>query len=318
MNQPASNTVTEKYRDKRILVTGASGFVGSHLLEALDASTARIAVFSRNASFEGKAERVFVGDIRDKQFVDQSICEWQPDFIFHLAGTRARVVSQEAFGETLETNLVGTLNLLYAAREIPALKRVVIAGTAEEYGHNVAPFDESMRESPVSAYSFSKQCASHLAQLMFRSTGLPVVVLRPSVAYGPGQNNDMFLPALIQALLREEQFQMTLGAQTRDFVFVNDLIEALLRAGYQAGIEGEIINIGSGEPIIISRLVTYVEELMGCADIVKRGSLPYRVGEPMEYWLDIAKAKKLLDWEPKTTLENGLRHTINWYQNLRK
>jgi nucleoside-diphosphate-sugar epimerase len=309
---------SEKYRGKRVLVTGASGFVGSHLLDALGASTARIAVFSRNASFGGKAERVFVGDIRDKQFVDRSIREWQPEFIFHLAGTRAREVSQEAFGETLETNLVGTLNLLYAASEIPGLERIVITGTAEEYGHNVAPFEESMRESPVSAYSFSKQCASHLAQLMFRSTGLPVVVLRPSVAYGPGQNNDMFLPALIQALLREEQFKMTLGAQTRDFVFVNDLIDALLRAGFQAGIEGEIINVGSGEPIVISRLVTYVEELMGCADIVKRGALPYRVGEPMEYWLDTAKAKKLLDWAPRTTLENGLRHTIDWYRNARK
>jgi nucleoside-diphosphate-sugar epimerase len=176
-----------------------------------------------------------------------------------------------------------------------------------------------MREFPVSAYSFSKQCASHLAQLMFRSTGLPVVILRPSVAYGPGQNNDMFLPALIQALLHDEQFQMTFGAQTRDFVFVKDLIEALLCAGYQPGIEGEIINIGSGEPIIISRLVTYVEKLMGSsADIVKRGALPYRVGEPMEYWLDTAKAKRLLNWVPKTTLESGLRHTIQWYQSARK
>jgi nucleoside-diphosphate-sugar epimerase len=287
------------------------------LLEALGASGAQVAVLSRNAPFAGKADRVFTGDIRDKPFVDQSIREWQPDYIFHLAGTRARVVSQAAFGETLETNLVGTLNLLYAASEIPALERIVIIGTAEEYGHNVAPFEESMRESPVSAYSFSKQCATHLAQLMYRSTGLPVVVLRPSVAYGPGQHSDMFLPALIQALLREERFEMTLGAQTRDFVFVNDLIEAVLRAGHQSGIDGEILNIGSGEPIVISQLVTYVEELMGCADIVNRGALPYRVGEPMEYWLDTAKAKRLLDWVPGTTLENGLRHTIDWYRNAK-
>jgi nucleoside-diphosphate-sugar epimerase len=127
----------------------------------------------------------------------------------------------------------------------------------------------------------------------------------------------MFLPALIQALLREERFEMTLGAQTRDFVFVNDLIEAVLRAGHQPGIDGEILNIGSGEPMVISQLVTYVEELMGCADIVNRGALPYRVGEPMEYWLDTAKAKRLLDWEPRTTLENGLRHTIDWYRSAK-
>ncbi|MFA5824714.1 MAG: NAD-dependent epimerase/dehydratase family protein [Gallionellaceae bacterium] len=303
------------YHGKRVLITGATGFIGQHLLDAFGGLAAEVAVVARGEYASSKAQRVFVGDMRDQVFVRQTIRDFTPHYIFHLAGARDRVLTREAFGQAIEANLMGALNLFFAALDVPSLERIVILGTAEEYGGNKAPFVESMREAPISAYSFSKQCATHLTQLMHCSFGLPVVILRPSVAYGPAQRDDMFLSALIQTLLRGEEFSMTLGEQTRDYVYVSDLVDALLRAGYCPDVEGEVINIGSGKPIQIARLVDRVEGLLGCAGLVRRGALEYRTGEPMEYWLDISKAKQLLGWMPKTSLDDGLRSTVGWYQD---
>jgi UDP-glucose 4-epimerase len=169
-----------------------------------------------------------------------------------------------------------------------------------------------MREAPVSAYSFSKQCATHLSQMMHASFGLPVVVVRPSLAYGPGQHSDMFLPALIDSLLRGAPFAMTRGEQTRDYVYVGDLVEALLRAGVGPGIDGEIINIGSGQATRIADLVQRVEALLDAPGLVQLGVLDYRTGEAMAYSFDVGKAHSALGWLPQTSIDDGLRSTIAW------
>jgi UDP-glucose 4-epimerase len=302
------------YRGKRVLVTGATGFVGSHLLNALSSSAAEVAVLTRDAGISIKRCRVFAGKLSDRNFVKKAVLDYAPNIVFHLAASRERDLTREAFGDAIETNLVGTLNLLFAALDTSFLERIVILGTAEEYGRNSAPFTESMRELPISAYSFSKQCTTHLSELMASSFGLPVVILRPSVAYGPAQRADMFLPALIQTLLRGEEFPMTPGEQTRDYVYVLDVVSALLKAGTSTGAIGEIINIGSGEPIQIAQLVSQVERLLGIDGLVRRGALAYRTGEAMAYWLDISKARRLLGWTPQTPLEEGLANTIDWYR----
>jgi UDP-glucose 4-epimerase len=304
------------YRGKRVLVSGATGFVGQHLLRALAVVSAEVAVLTRGPGLLSNAQRTFVGNLSDRDFVRAAVHEWAPQVIFHLASARERNLTRDAFDTTIEANLLGTLNLLYATHGQAQLERVVVLGTGEEYGRNSAPFDESMREAPISAYSFSKQCATQLSQLMYSSFGLPVVVLRPSVAYGPGQNSDMFLPALIESLLRGEEFNMTLGEQTRDYVYVGDLVDALLRSGTCAKLDGEIINIGSGQATQIAQLVRRVEAQLGCHGLVRRGALPYRTGEPMEYLLDVSKARQLLLWVPQTSLDDGLRRTINWYQEM--
>lgn len=302
------------YRGRRILVTGATGFVGRHLAEGLAPLGVEVAVLSRGADALPLVHKVFRGELRDRDFVSAAMRDWAPHIVFHLAGARERNLTREAFDKTIEANLVGTLNLLQASLEQPTLERVVVLGTGEEYGRNTAPFRESMREAPISAYSFSKQCATQLSQLMHSSFGLPVVVVRPSVAYGPYQHSDMFLPALIQTLLRGEPFHMTLGEQTRDFVYVGDLVEAILRAGACARAEGEVINIGGGRAIRIASLVEQVEAQLGTQGLVQRGTVPYRIGEPMEYLLDVSKALELLHWTPCTSLEDGLRRTIAWYR----
>lgn len=316
MTLSETHKLPNSYCGKRVLVTGATGFVGSHLLATLKVSGAEVTVVTRKAFYSSHVHRVSVGNIVDKNFIQQVIHECTPNIIFHLAGARDRTLDRDAFDHSMEVNLTGTLNLLFASIDAPRLERIVILGTGEEYGRNPAPFLEIMRESPISAYSFSKQCATHLSQLMHASFGVPVVILRPAVVYGPSQQSDMFLPALIQTLLRGEAFPMTQGDQTRDYIYVVDLVDALLLAGTRLNVDGEVINIASGRAIKIKQLVDCVEALLGGVQLAKRGALNYRTGESMDYWLDITKARQLLDWFPRTSLMEGLQQTITHFKSI--
>ena len=311
-----SENMASTYCGIRVLVTGVTGFVGQHLLNSLVLAGAEVSVVTRSMCSTPLVMREFVGNISDKEFMRQVIQECTPKFIFHLAGVRERMLDRATFDHSIEANLTGTLNLLFASIDAAQLEQIVVLGTGEEYGHNPAPFVETMRESPISAYSFSKQCATHLSQLMHASFGVPVVVLRPSVVYGPLQQSDMFLPALIQSLLRGESFPMTHGEQTRDYIYVTDLVEALLQAGMRSNLGGEIINIASGQPIKIRQLVDCVEAIMGGAQLAQRGALDYRIGESMDYSLDITKAHQLINWFPRTSLKDGLQHTINHFKSI--
>jgi UDP-glucose 4-epimerase len=144
-----------------------------------------------------------------------------------------------------------------------------------------------------------------------RLHGMPAVELRPTLAYGPGQPPDLFLPALIQALAEGRRFPMSGGEQTRDFVFVADLIEAVLAALVTPEAAGRVINVGSGQPVTLAELARRVEGAMGAEGLVGLGEVPYRTGEVMDYWVDASLALDLLGWRPCVALDDGLRITID-------
>lgn len=312
--QPTSTRLDRAWQGRRVLVTGGAGFIGRHLVHALLQVGAQVDLVLRQPWTGPECRATYIGDLRQATFIAGAVADSRPDMVFHLAASRARSLSPEAFTETIGNNLIGSLNLLEALSHAPGLKRVVMLGTAEEYGRSPVPFREDVRESPVSAYSLSKLGTTHLAQMMAHTKDLPVTVLRPSLAYGPGQREDMFLPALVCALLRGERFAMTAGEQTRDLIFIDDLVEALGCAGLCKAAEGEVINIGSGSAIIIADLVDMVESMTQSTGLAQRGAIAYRPGEPMQYQLDVGKAARLLDWHPQTSLAQGLRRTIEWYR----
>jgi UDP-glucose 4-epimerase len=312
--EQAATTLDDIWRGKRVLVTGGAGFIGCHLVRALRAAGAQLGLMLRRPWPEFEGQQVFIGDLREREFVTVAVTTLQPEVVFHLAASRARSLTATAFTEAIDINLIGTLNLLEALEHASHIKRIVLLGTAEEYGRGPVPFREDVRESPVSAYSLSKLSATHLAQTMAFNLGLPAMVLRPSVAYGPEQREDMFLPALIRTLLRGERFAMTAGEQTRDFVYIDDLVQALGRAGLSENTSGEVINVGGGQAIRIADLVDHVERMTDTIGQAQRGAVAYRPGEAMNYQLDIAKAEKLLEWRPQTSLEQGLQRTVAWYR----
>jgi len=295
----------------KILITGGSGFIGKHLTEYLQQFDFDIYSLSIDKDINDK-NNIFC-DLKDKNKIDAIFTENKFDYIIHLAAFKDRSSQITDFYSSIENNLIGSVNLFSSAIQNLKLKKIVILGTAEEYGNNDIPFNEKQRESPVSSYSFSKVCVSHLCDVFYKLYNFPFVILRPSIAYGPGQQTDMFLPSLINSLSKNLEFEMTAGEQTRDFVYVKDLVEAIYSSLINDSAIGRIINVGDGKPLTIKEISLKVGEIMDRKNLIKFGRKDYRNNEIMNYSLDISLAKKLLNWEPKVNLEEGLKETINYY-----
>lgn len=303
---------------KVALVTGLTGFIGRHLGRALHSDGVEVVSATRNAAHAALSENVFIGDIKDRAFVSNLVHQVRPDIVFHLAANKCRTGNLEEFRRGLEDNLFGTLNLVEACVNNAHIQRFVSIGTCEEYGSVPTPFHEGMRESPVSGYSLSKTSVTHLLQTLYRTHHFPVVVLRPSLAYGPGQAPDMFLPALIRSLLTGQRFAMTGGAQTRDYVYIDDLIEALLLAPTKPQAIGKVINISSGVPVLLREVAKLTARKISkdAEKLLDIGKRDYRVNEIMDYTPSRELAEKILGWRPRTSLDDGLTATVEYFRNI--
>jgi UDP-glucose 4-epimerase len=298
------------FRDRSLLITGASGFIGRHLLAALGPCPGTVTVLQRRKMPTSLPIRQYACDVADGDALRDAFRECRPDIVIHLAGYKDRSTGLGGFSEAIRANITGTLNIFTESVREGGPGSVIVLGTAEEYGRNPCPFRETMREAPVTPYSYSKTCISHLAMLFHDLYRLPVTVLRPTLAYGPGQEDDLFLPSLVRSLHADRPFAMTPGKQTRDFLYIDDLIDAILRVPEHPAARGTIINIGSGTPMQVLDVARRVAALMGKEDLLRPGQIPYRENEVMEYYVDIRKAGKVLGWKPEIPLETGLKQTV--------
>ena len=303
------------YSNKRVLITGANGFIGKHLTDVLLKQGADVSTIDLRVDLLFKRSvNTYTGNLCDAAFVEKCLQMVQPEVILHLAAYKERSVLMGAFKEAIAANLDATVNLMTFAQQTMSLQALVVMGTVDEYGSSAAPFVEGTREAPVSAYSFSKLCVTHLCEIMHTLYDLPCVVLRPTVAYGTGQAADMFVPALIQSIIAGKPFPMTKGEQTRDFIYITDLISAILQAGICRSACGQIINVGSGHQVTIAQLARTVEQMIGVKAVVEYGALPYRKAEIMEYGVNLDKARTLLNWQAEVSLGAGLHETIAYYK----
>lgn len=284
---------------RRYFLTGGNGFIGKALSQELLATGGTVFSFDKD-----------VGDITDIESVRSAINEFKPDVVFHLAAYKARTVLFGDFKSAIDVNVSGTINLFQAINEYEKIEAVICVGTAEEYGLNSVPFKETMREIPISSYSFSKVCVTHLAQIMNKVHNIPTIIVRPSVAYGPGQLTDMFIPALISTLKERKSFKMTDGEQLRDFIYIDDLVSALILIADKVIPSGQVINIGSGERKTIALVARQIEKLIGVSGLLDIGAIPRRKIEIDKYELDCSYLKQELGWSAKVNLELGLIATI--------
>lgn len=308
-----------QYKDVTVLITGVTGFIGHHLANSLRALGADVYGLSRIKFPEFEEGKSFIGDITNREYLRDVVDKVRPTYVFHLAASKIRNTSSEDFRQSFDDNLTGTFNLVEACISLPNLERFVFLGTCEEYGCVETPYSETMREMPVSAYSCSKLAATHLLLTFSRIHNLPVVILRPSIAYGPKQGDEMFIPALIRSLLAKRLFAMSHGKQTRDFVFISDLIDAVLSAALVPEAVGQIINVSSNKAVRIIELAETLASLIGdnAYEFLDIGKLEYRHGEIMNYWAENRKADQILGWFPKVPLKKGLAQTVDYYRSLK-
>lgn len=296
----------------RIAVTGGNGFIGSHLVRALASLGNSCDVFIPEP--DDASRLVHISSLRVKRLpapeaLGPAVAEIQPDYVFHLGAVVSRQRSLAAFRETLRWNLLSTLYLMESLVG-SGVRRIVTIGSAEEYGGSGAPFREDTMPDPASPYAASKTAAFCYARMFYNSFGLPVVALRPTVVYGPGQAPQLLIPEVITALLRGRPVDTTEGKQTRDFLYVGDLVDAFLRAATAPGIEGQVFNIGSGESVSVRSCIERIEAMIGTCGLVRYGARPYGKNEINFYSVDIRQAKEQLNWKPRTTLNEGLALTI--------
>ncbi len=317
-----------------ILITGADGFIGSHLTEAAVRAGLKVRAFVQYNSFgswgwldecepdvKGQFE-VFSGDIRDPNGVRSAVAGC--DAVLHLAALIAIPYSYHSPDTYIDTNVKGTLNILQAARDCN-VGRVVHTSTSEVYG--TAQFVPITEEHPLvgqSPYSASKIGADQLAISFHRSFGMPVTLLRPFNTYGPRQSSRAVIPTIITQLAAGAK-QIKLGAvsPTRDFNFVKDTVAGFLRALVCNDADGEVINIGSNYEISVGDTADLIADLMGVdVEIVTdEQRLRPEKSEVERLWACNKKAERLLGWKPKFAgidgLKIGLNETIDWFSNAR-
>lgn len=315
----------QQYRDLRVLVTGAGGFIGSHLVEALVRADARVKALVRYTSRGSwghleqvapeirDAAEVVLGDVRDAQFIRNQVRRC--NVVFHLAALIGIPYSYEASESYVDTNVRGTLNVLQAARDA-AGPRVVITSTSEVYGTAVyTPMDEQHPLQAQSPYSASKIAADKLAESYHLSFGLPVVTVRPFNTYGPRQSARAVIPAIVsQVLAGRDTLRLGSLDPVRDLTYVGDTVRGFLCAGVAEKAVGQVINLGTGQGTSIGDLAQTIMKIAGRKLAIVADA--DRVRPPAsEVRLLIAKterARDLLGWEPEVPLAEGLKRVIDY------
>jgi UDP-glucose 4-epimerase len=300
---------------KRVLVTGGSGFIGRHLIDRLARDRVELFATSRTPMSNDPAVSWLALDLADAESIRAAVRTARPHVVFHLAARLGAERTLEFSEAALRENVIGTHALLAALHEqSQAIDRIVVAGSGEEYGHSdTLPITEETPLRPVSPYSLSKAAASQLALTYASLFGMPVTVVRPFVVYGPGQSPAMMVPTLIRTLVSEGEFGMTAGAQTRDFIYVDDVVDGLLAAASSEHAVAEAFNLCSGEERSILDVAERARSLAGQGTL-RPGAIPYRENEVWRLYGSNEKARRLLGWKPRTTLEHGLETTIEWYR----
>ncbi|MDR3587867.1 MAG: SDR family NAD(P)-dependent oxidoreductase [Desulfosporosinus sp.] len=312
------------WEQKQVLVTGAGGFIGSHLTEALVKARAKVRVFIRYNSRDGRGNledlepsileqiEIIAGDLRDADVIERSVkgC----DSVFHLGALVGIPYSYKNPREVVETNIMGTFNILTAARD-HGVNRIVHTSTSEVYGSaRYVPIDEAHPLQGQSPYSASKIGADMLAESFYASFELPVVTIRPFNCYGPRQSARAIIPTLITQALACKEIRLGNTDARRDFTFVTDTAEAFMKAAQTPEAVGKVINVGSGQEISIGQLANIIiDSIQSTAKIVvdEARIRPIR-SEVNRLLADNRLAKETLGWEPHVSLEQGVKRTVAW------
>ncbi|MDJ0757149.1 MAG: NAD(P)-dependent oxidoreductase [Ardenticatenaceae bacterium] len=306
------------FSGKKVLITGAAGFIGFNLAHFLVKTGAEVHGLIRPSSRAWRLQlrasnwMVHEGNIFDEQKMLDLVQAVRPDFVVHCAAAGV-LHQQQRLSDLYRNNVIGTINLLEAVQKIP-FTRLIHMGGSSEYGSHDIPLSESLPVQPITDYGASKAAATIACQQVARSRQLPVTILRPFSVYGPAESGHRLIPTAILAALTNKPLQLTAQPAYRDFIFVEDVVEAVLQALAQTLPPGEIVNVASGKQYSNHDVIKMIGQLCQKEILVADEPFPPRPADT-KFWVgDRRKAFNSWGWEPRFTLKSGLEKTVNWFR----
>ncbi len=309
----------EKYfKNQKVLITGANGFIGSHMVERMVKEQAQVSIFVRDSSDIWRLDEVkkdldiYRTDLRNLELVNKNVMQIKPDFIFHCGayGVDGR---QNDFFVAAGANINGTMNLIHSLKNI-GCKKFINVGTCMEYGNKQELIKEDSLLEPDSIYGSTKASASIIAHQMALNYDIDLVTVRPFGVFGEKEGSHKFFPYIILSMLQDKQVNLTPCEQYRDYCYIENVIDGFVLAAQNNAAKNEIFNVASGEIHKLKFYVDLINNEMQSKKLPNYGALPYRQNEVWRQQPDISKIRNHLNWEPKISLQEGIAKTVTWYK----
>ena len=307
---------------KKIFVTGATGFIGRHLVHRLNAEGYSVGALVRSASASQEAGRIkgvsyFIGDIRNYEEIKTAFSAFEPDAVIHLVAYYAIMHRADDIGVMIDTNVKGMINILEAAKESGAVQLFINTSSTQVYEQKKQRLKVEDVIKPQSLYAVTKLYAEEACSYYADAFHLPCVTLRLFPPYGPGDHERRLIPYVIGSILKNTPPNLTTGKQEWDFVYIDDIVNAYLAVlkSYPFKDDHAIFNVGTSEAVSIR---SFVEKIRGClgSDIdLPWGSVAHRANEVWYNSADIKKAQTVLHWSPQTGIDEGIKKTVAWFRD---
>lgn len=302
---------------KQLLITGGTGFIGRNLAFHAMKNGYEVTSLSRSAPKDGARipdVKYLYADVSNIEQLSEQLMPTRFEYIVNLSGNIDHSPFDKGGKSIYDAHAEGVRNLVNVLHR-DALKKFVQIGSSDEYGDQQHPQHEKLQEAPFSPYSAGKAASTQFLQKLYSSENFPVVILRFFLVFGPNQSIERFIPQIITGCLEDKEFPASNGTQLRDFCYVDDIVDGILLALASAeDTDGEVINLASGDPISIREMIEKIQLMIG-SGTPRFGEIPFRDGENQALVADIMKAKELLNWNPTTSIDEGIRKTVDSYRS---
>lgn len=314
------NLIQGQFRNSNILVTGANGFIGSHILKRMVEERAKVTIIVRESSDLWRIEEqlpyvnVIKGDMKDEGIVQKAVIASKPDYVFHMAAYGVDFRQQD-YAEAAKSNILGTINLLNAIRKTGGCSKFLYSGTSMQYGNKEGIITEEMRLTPSNIYGSTKAAATMIAHQIATENDISIITLIPFGVFGENEGSHKFFPHIILSILNNEDVDLTSCEQYRDYCYIENIVDGFLLAALDKKHNNAMFNIGSGRIYQLKYYVDMIFKLMDTKQKARYGALEYRKNDLWCPEPDVSEIMDKLKWEPQISLEDGLQRTISWYSN---